>query len=168
MTSLDGIIAVPKGLKREARRLVLIAFMLAPIGVLATFALTQTHPTPTAQRTVTAPAEPPVGLAAPLMSPSSAAPLATSSKPQSSSIELHATQSGPSQAPTTQLKVNQQPVDVPANGSVHKVISNDTGTTTIDISNSSSSVSDSSSSSTNIQLNATSNTITNSETSTGP
>lgn len=171
MTSLDGIIPVPHGLKQEIRRLVIIVFMLAPIGVLATVAAIGPH-TGTASSLTSSPAVPAQHpTVSPFIAPTSPQPAPEPSPASgniSSSLELHTSQSATGAAPTTQLKVNNQSVTVPSDGSVHKVMSNDSGTTTLDISNSSSSVSDSSSSSTNIQLNTSSSTFSNNETSAGP
>ncbi len=172
MKRIDGIIAVPKGLKREARRLVAIAFMLAPIGALSAVAAvgvngkTSSNLEPSSAASAAKSAAP--SLASPASPP--VADQGPASSKASSSVELHTTQSASGSAPTTQLKVNQQTVDIPQSGTVHKVISNDSGTTTLDVSHSSSSVSDGSSSSTSIQLNTSSSTSSSSssDTSTGP
>jgi hypothetical protein len=82
-----------------------------------------------------------------------------------SSIDLHSSQASPEQ-PATKLWVNNQPVEVPDNGSTHKVMTNDNGTTTVDISSSSSMTGGSSSSSTNIEVNTDATATT--ETDPGP
>lgn len=174
MASLDGIIAVPKGFKHDIRLLIVVAFMVAPIGVMATLAAVQadSRGTHAASSNVTAPAAP-LQTTVPTLSSHPQTPLTpgdlpTSQSNQASSVELHTTLKNPGQPPVTHLNVNQQSVDVPVDGSVHKVISNGNGTTSIDVSNSSSTVSDSSSSSTSIQVNTSSSSSTNSQTSTGP
>lgn len=171
MNSLDGIIRTPKGLKREARRLTTLVLLLAPIGVIGTFALAQGIQSSSTARSAVAPTVPPkaspqmpLSLQVPTVSPMSSA-----SNQANTSIELHTTQTSPTQAPVTKVQVNQRSVDVPPDGSVHKVMSTDGGTTTLDISNSTSGSSNSSSSSsTNIQLNSSSTSVTNNKTDTGP
>lgn len=171
MKRIDGIIAVPKGLKREARRLVAIAFMLAPIGALSAVAAVGVNGKTTSNLEPSS-AAPTAQSAAPSLASPTSPPVADqgAGNKASSSVELHTTQSAPGSAPKTELKVNQQTVDIPPSGTVHKVISNDNSTTTLDVSHSSSSISDGSSSSTNIQLNTSSSTVnnSNSDTSTGP
>lgn len=171
MNSLDGIIKTPKGLKREARRLTTLVLLLAPIGVIGAFAMAQGTQSSPAARSTVAPSVPPkaspqtpLSLQVPALSSMSSA-----SNQANTSIELHTMQASPTQAPVTKVQVNQQSVDIPPDGSVHKVMNTDGGTTTLDISNSTSGSSNSSSSSsTNIQLNSSSTSVTNNQTDTGP
>lgn len=170
MTSLDGVIAVPKGLKREARRLVVIAFLLAPVGVVAAFSFTQAHPAPNAQRTPSSTVTPTSAVMNASLAPIANTSITSASHTSgASSVHINtATTQSNATPPITHVQVNDQPVDVPANGSLHKVISSDNGTTTIDVNNQSSNSSSSSSSSMNIQLNSSSTTQAGTSTSTGP
>lgn len=171
MTSLDGIMPFPNDFKREVRRLVVIALIVAPIGVLASLAITQSHSSSVPQRTVTTgpSASLPPGMMAPLTPGLTVVNQAEtqSGSHTSASVELHTTQTTANQAPVTKLKVNDQPIDVPPEGNTHKVITNDNGMTTVDISNSSTGETNSSSS-TSVQVNTSTNTITNTQTDTGP
>lgn len=57
----------------------------------------------------------------------------------------------------TELKVNSQPIDIPKNGTTHKVIHDNNGTTTIDVSaDSSTSGSSSNNTSTRVEVNSNS------------
>ena len=57
----------------------------------------------------------------------------------------------------TELQINSTPVTIPENGSVHRVIENDTGTTTVDVSvDSQTSGTNESSTSMNIEVNSSS------------
>lgn len=171
MNSLDGIIRIPKGLKHDARRLVTVVLMLAPIGVVSAFMVAQaTEPHASTRSAVTpsAPVKTDLQAPAPLQVPA-VNPLVQAPQQTNASVELHTTQSSSTQPPVTKIQVNQQSIDVPPDGTVHKVISSDGNTTTLDVTNSTSESSDtSSSSSTNIQLNTSSSTAINSQTDTGP
>lgn len=60
-------------------------------------------------------------------------------------------------AAETELQINSTPVAIPENGSVHRVIENDTGTTTVDVSvDSQTSGTNESSTSMNIEVNSSS------------
>lgn len=68
------------------------------------------------------------------------------------------------QSPLTTVKINNQPVDMPASGVIHQVIDNSNGTTTIDVSSDSkSSGTGSSNSSMNIQVNSVSQSSSTTE-----
>lgn len=92
-----------------------------------------------------------------------------SPEPQATEGDIHETQTSlrvetvqpdASQAPQTSVEVNGQPVDVPSDGTVHKVIQDVNGTTTLDVSSSSSSSSGGSRSSTNVDVNMSSRSTT--------
>lgn len=170
MNSLDGIIRTPKGFKHEARRLITLVFMLAPIGIVGAVMATQGDGGQSAARSTVAPSVPPkaaVPLPTSLQTPVIGSP--NSSQQANTSIELHTNQTSPTQAPVTKVRVDQQAIDIPPDGSVHRVMSTNNGTTTLDVTSSTSGSSDTStSSSTNIQLNTSSTSSTNSQTDTGP
>jgi hypothetical protein len=68
------------------------------------------------------------------------------------------------QPAATSVKINNQPVDMPANGVVHQVVNDTNGTTTIDVSSDSkSSGTSSSNSSMNIQVNSVSQSSSSTE-----
>jgi hypothetical protein len=171
MNSLDGIIRVPKDLKNDARRLATLILILAPIGAVSAFMLAQASEPRASTRSAVTPAAPvttnlqaPTSLQVPVINPLVQAPQQTNA-----SVEMHTSQSSSAQPPVTKIQVNQQSIDIPPDGTVHKVISSDGSTTTLDVTNSTNGSSDtSSSSSTNIQLNTSSSTVTNSQTDTGP
>lgn len=73
-----------------------------------------------------------------------------------SSLRVEVVQPNVDQAPQTSVEVNGQAIDVPADGTVHKIIQDVNGTTTLDISTSSSASSGTTRSSTDIELNASS------------
>lgn len=70
----------------------------------------------------------------------------------------------PGSSAETELKVNSQPIDIPSNGTIHKVIQDNNGTTTVDVSvDSNTSGSSSSSTSTSVEVNSNSESKTNIE-----
>ncbi|MBC7943192.1 hypothetical protein H7X68_01695 [Candidatus Saccharibacteria bacterium] len=84
----------------------------------------------------------------------------------STSVQSITQNNGSSPVTTTRTRINGQQVQVPQTGTVHKVIQNPSGTTTVDISvDNNTSGNTSSDSSTSIELNSTSEVNSSSESS---
>lgn len=145
------------------QRLVLIGLLLIPATAAALLLATKSAPASVQSQDTT--------MAVPDKKASSAAPIetpvsSTTTSDQTSvgsSVNISTTQS-PSSAPSkVDLRVNNQPVAVPDDANVHKVIQQGNTTTVLDVTNSSTNTEGMSQSSTNINVNSSSEAVQGSE-----
>lgn len=153
----EGVYRQSPTLRRELRALIILACLLAPVGALVIAMRSGSSNQAALPAAESAKVEP---------DPPALAPPAKEEMQSEATINFQSSQSSQAAAPTTNLKVNNQSVEVPTNGSTHQVMSDSNGTTTIDISNSSTMTGGSSSSSTDVEIN-TDSSVT-SRTDSGP
>lgn len=145
--------------RSAALRILVISLLLIPASaavmlVAAKSSPASVQPTPAASKVPSAPAA---------ASDTIEAPAATTTTPDQTSagtsINFSATQTSPATPPTVDLRVNDQPVQVPDDANFHKVIQQGNTTTTLDVSNSSANSQGSTHSSTNINVNASTQAV---------
>jgi hypothetical protein len=157
MRGSEGIYRQSPKLHKELRALIVLACLLAPVGALVIAMRSSSSAQSAIPAAESAEAE---------LDPPAFTPPAKEDAKSEAMIDFQSSQPSQSQSPTTSLRVNNQPVQVPDNGSTHQVMTDSNGTTTIDISNSSTTTNGSSSSSMDVEIN-TDSTVT-SENDSGP
>lgn len=140
----------------------LASFLIAaPVGVIAWLATVISGANQQPQASVTSDNESQTSLEAKSsqLPPPEPSPEKSAIHESQSTLRVETVQPDANQPPQTTVEVNGQAIDVPDQGSVHRVIQDENGTTTLDLSVDSNVSSGSSESSTSIEFNASSEAI---------